>query len=214
MIVNDSERGHVVKGVKAGVLSVSGEIDQSQLLTQLHLSNGDTLTLPTELLLEKVKRSARPEQVLSDPSRFDPSQFLDQQVVPIVEERLDVAKRVVATGAIQIVRSSEEYSETVDTPLTTITFEVTRQVIDRLVSERPVPREEGETTIYSIVEERVVLATELILKEEVRVTRRETVTNDRQVITLHRDHIDVKRSTTEDAASQLMTPSLDQKAAL
>ena len=210
MIVNITEPGLVSdEASRAGVLSLSGEIDESQLITQLRLSNGDTLSLPTELLLQKVRGSQLTVRV-----PHETSQSPDEQVVPIVEERLNVAKRTVSTGVIQIIRRLEEYSETVETPLTSITFEISRQAVNRLVSERPAPREEGETTIYSVVEERVVLATELILKEEIRVTRRETVTNDRQVVTLYRDHVDVKRSSAKDAVSQQDLSSLEQKAAL
>ncbi len=188
--MDDMERTLTTEGgSRTGILFVSGEIDQHQVLTHLRLSNGDTLALPTELLLQKINRSTRPKQILDSPS-----EAMGDQVVPVVEERLKLAKRTVETGTVQLVRSSEAYSEAVEIPLTSVSFDVTRHQVNRLVSERPAPRQMGETTIYSIVEERVIVATELILKEEVHVTRRETVTSHQEVVTLRRDHVDVKRT--------------------
>ena len=43
--------------------------------------------------------------------------------------------------------------------------------VDRVVPVVPEIRHEGETTIYPVMEERLVVTRELVLKEEVRVTR-------------------------------------------
>ncbi len=174
---------------RAEVLSLSGELDQSRPITELRLSNGSSLSLPTRLLLQHLQVEAELK-----PAFVDEAHFGEERLLPIIEERLEVNKRSVTTGSVQLLRSTEEHTETVDIPLTSVTFEVTRQPVNRMVSERPVPRTDGETTVYSIVEERVVVSTELILKEEVHVTRRERVTNDQQLVTLRRDRLDISRS--------------------
>lgn len=40
-----------------------------------------------------------------------------------------------------------------------------------VVKEAPAPRQEGSTTIYPLVEERLVVVKELVLREEICVTR-------------------------------------------
>ena len=51
---------------------------------------------------------------------------------------------------------------------------VERIPVDRLVTEAPPPRQEGDTLIVSIVEERLVVEKRLYVIEEVRITRTST----------------------------------------
>ena len=62
-------------------------------------------------------------------------------------------------------------------------MDIERVPVDRLV-DAPIPvRYEGDTTIVSVIEERVVVERRLVLVEEVRVTRRrETLAEDRTFV--------------------------------
>ena len=115
------------------------------------------------------------------------------ETIPLVEERLLVAKRTVTTGKVRLMKSVQTYQEALDEPLAVRTFDVDRVVLNQVVDEPPAVRQEGDTTVYPVVEERMVLTKQLVLREEVRVTRRESEKRDTQVVTLRREHLSVER---------------------
>ena len=53
-------------------------------------------------------------------------------------------------------------------------LKVERVPVDRLVTEAPQPRQDGNTLIVSVVEERLVVEKRLFVVEEVRITRTST----------------------------------------
>lgn len=118
----------------------------------------------------------------------------EKTVIPLVEEQLEIGKRTVETGVVTLRKRIEEYHETLDVPLAVRSFDIERVVLNRPVEAAPEIRHEGETTIYSLVEEQVVVTRQLILKEEVRVTRRDTERRDTRTVTLQREHLDVTRT--------------------
>ena len=113
--------------------------------------------------------------------------------IPIVEERLIIEKRERITGTVSLQKRIEEYHETLDIPLAARTFDIERVVLNRPVETAPEVRQEGDTTIYSLVEEQLVITRQLILKEEVRVTRRDTEHRDTRDVILHREYLDITR---------------------
>ncbi len=115
-------------------------------------------------------------------------------VIPIVEERLEVGKRTVVSGKVLLEKHVHAYDEQLDVPLAVRTFDIERVVLNQPIEKSPEVREEGETTIYPIVEEQLVLTTQLVLKEELRVTRRDTERRDTRTVTLKRESITVTRT--------------------
>lgn len=129
----------------------------------------------------------------SQPSPVEGSTVSAQVLVPLVEERLSVARRVVETGKVRLRKIVQTYEEALDEPLAVRTFDIERVILNKPVDAPPAIRQEGETTIYSLVEEQMVLTKQLVLTEEVRVTRRDTERRDTQKITLTREHLSVER---------------------
>ena len=98
----------------------------------------------------------------------------DREVIPVVEERAVILKRKKLTGGLRVRTVVRESEEVIDEPLTTEEVEVERVPLDRWV-EAPVPvRQEGLTTIITLLEEVVVVEKRLRATEEVRITRRRT----------------------------------------
>lgn len=129
--------------------------------------------------------------------------ILDEVTVPLVEERLEVGTRTVKTGVVTLRKRVEEYQETLDVPLAARAFDVERVVLNRPVDKAPEVRVEGDTTIYSLVEEQLVITRQLILKEEVRVTRRDTERRDTRTVTLTREHLDVTRTPVSETETEM-----------
>ena len=117
----------------------------------------------------------------------------DREVIPLVEERAVILKRKKLTGGLRVRTVVRESEEVIDQPLTTDAVEVERVPLDRWV-EAPVPtRQEGETTIITLLEEVVVVEKRLRATEEVRITRRRTTRQASQHVTLRREEAVVER---------------------
>jgi stress response protein YsnF len=116
----------------------------------------------------------------------------DREIIPVVEERAVVLKRKKLTGGLRVRTVVRESEKVIDEPLTTDAVEVERVPVDRWV-EAPVPiRQEGEPTIITL-EEVAVVEKRLRATEEVRITRRRTVRQASQHVTLRREEAVVER---------------------
>ena len=172
-------------------LKIDGYLDPARSYTDLQMADGRVFRLPTEVLLSGFPNGpdAHGEMSVANGSEDNDA----TEIIPVVEEQLTVGKRTVATGRIRLQKSVQEYQETLDERLAVQTFDVERIVLNRVVEVVPEERQEGDTTIYPLIEERLVLTKEFILKEEIRVTRRNSEKRDTQVVTLQREHMSVER---------------------
>lgn len=114
-------------------------------------------------------------------------------VLRVVEERLTVATRRKSTGSVRIGTRTEAIEVMAEVELDRYHVEVTRVPVGRVVDEAPQARAEGDTTIVSVVEERLVVVKQLFLVEEVHirhVLERETMI---EPVTLRRQRAVVER---------------------
>lgn len=100
----------------------------------------------------------------------------DGERIQIVEEQAHITKREVETGRVRISTVVDVRDEIVTASLAREALSVERRAIERQVSVAPPPREEGDATIISIVEQRAVITKTLFVVEEL-VVRRTTVTD-------------------------------------
>lgn len=115
--------------------------------------------------------------------------------IPVIEEQPVVKRRVVDTGGVRVEKSVHTRTEHLEPVLSHEELEVERVPIDALVEDtrRATMRREGETWIFPVLEEVLVVSKQLRLVEEVRVTRRRKVERAHQEVELLREEIDVKR---------------------
>ncbi len=95
----------------------------------------------------------------------------DTTRIPIVEEEVQIKKRTVETGRVQVRTFVEDEQVRVTEALTRELVDVERVAIGREVETAPTVREEGEYLIVPIVEERLVIEKRLFLVEELRLRR-------------------------------------------
>lgn len=93
----------------------------------------------------------------------------DEVRVPLVEERVQVEKVEVETDRVRVRTVVDEHSEIIEQVLQTGRLDVRHIPLDREVAQAPAPRQDGDTLIVSIVEERLVKR--LFLVEEVHITQ-------------------------------------------
>lgn len=122
-------------------------------------------------------------------------------VIPLVEETLRVEKRTVERGRVQVSKRVIEREETVDVPLHQEQIEVERVSINRPVTEPAPVRHEGDTVVIPLYEEVLVVTKQLMLVEEVRVSRRRSERREPQQVVLRREEAVVERSEPEDGGN-------------
>jgi uncharacterized protein (TIGR02271 family) len=115
------------------------------------------------------------------------------QIIPVVQEFLNVSKQTVETGVVTVSKKVEEKVEDVSMPLMQEEIIIDRVPIGTTISaEAPLSRYEGDTLIIPVVKEEFVVQKRLILVEEVRITKRKIVTEFNEQVKLRKEAIEVK----------------------
>ncbi len=119
-----------------------------------------------------------------------------QMSFPVMEEELHVAKRVIDTGrGIRIHKTVSEREQVLDQPLLRDELVVEHVSVGRVVPEADLPqtRYEGDTLVVPVLEEVLVVQKQLVLKEEVHITRRRQQVSAPRTEILRSEHIAVER---------------------
>jgi uncharacterized protein (TIGR02271 family) len=96
----------------------------------------------------------------------------DDPKLTLLAEEIEVQKEAVETGRLRVSKQTRTREALVDEILVSEQAEVETIPIGRQIFEMPSVRQEGETTIIPIVEEVLHTERRLMLKEEVKITRR------------------------------------------
>jgi uncharacterized protein (TIGR02271 family) len=117
----------------------------------------------------------------------------DRETIPVIEEQPFIVKRRKLTGGVRVRTVVHEHEDVIDEPLVSEEVEVERVPLNHWV-DAPVPvRQEGDTTIITLLEEEVVTERRLRAIEEVRITKRQLVERNPQRVTLRREEAVVER---------------------
>lgn len=135
-----------------------------------------------------------------------PADTPDELFVAIVQEHASVSKHDVVTGRVVVSTRVETRQEVVREALRLEEVVVDRVVIGRDVDVVPAIRQEGDTVIYPIVEERLVIAKQLFLKEELRVSYKSTLKEVTEMVDLRSVHADVERTPVDVARTPKSQP--------
>ena len=112
---------------------------------------------------------------------------------PLYAEDLTVSKRQVAGDWVQVSTVTREDSTFVDETLNHERVQIDRIPIGRQVDAVPPVRQEGDTTILSVVEESIVIERRLILKEEVHIRRLHVSERHQEAVILRKQEAAVTR---------------------
>ena len=113
------------------------------------------------------------------------------EVVPVVEETAVVRKERVASETVRLRKRVHE--DETGGPGPDRTIEVERVPVGRWLDAPADVRHEGDTTVYPVVEEVLVVEKRLRLVEEVRVTRRQETRRVQERVGLRREEVVVER---------------------
>lgn len=115
-------------------------------------------------------------------------------VIPIVKEHVQVAKRAVTTDKVRVRTAVDTHEALIEETLRYEALHVERRAVERQVDAAPPPREEGDTTIISLVEERLVVNRVLFVVEELVIRRTETAERVEVPVTLRSTRAVVEQS--------------------
>jgi uncharacterized protein (TIGR02271 family) len=129
---------------------------------------------------------------ISDTARDAPTRREAVETVPAAVETARIDKRVVETGRAVIHKTVSERDEMVNALLARNDVTVERVPVDRVVTELPALRQEGNTWVVPVFEERLVVEKQLVLKEELRITTQTRHEAVQHTVRLRREHVDVE----------------------
>jgi uncharacterized protein (TIGR02271 family) len=124
----------------------------------------------------------------------------ERRSVPLHEEVATVAKRTVERRA-RIDKQVHTRTERVETVLRREQPTIERIPINREVSEIPAVRQEGDTLVIPVLEEVAVIVRRLVLREEIRIHRHETVEPFRRDVTLRAEEVVIDSFPRDDGAT-------------
>jgi uncharacterized protein (TIGR02271 family) len=139
----------------------------------------------------KVKR----KEVVRKPSAPESESARDEsveQVIPVIEEEIDVSKRKVDTGVTRITKRVYQREEVIDEPLLKEEVHVERVAVNRYVEEPVAIRREKEKTIIPVLEEVLVVEKRLLLKEELHVSKRTTEVRNPQEAVVRSEEVEIE----------------------
>ena len=115
------------------------------------------------------------------------------QTIELVDEQLHIDKRVVELGRARVDIEVQTREELVELLLHEEEVRVDRTLIGQPVEAVPPIREEDGVLVVPVIEERLVTRVQLVLKEELRISKRVTEELVRTVVPLRSEHATVRR---------------------
>jgi len=182
-----------VRGVQAVAERIAASSGDRESLLRLRLEDGRTLVIAeSEVELSKDGGYYFPGAFEQVPARH--VQTTDEIKVPVIEERLDVHKQVREVGKVEIRKSVREEKVVINEVLTRDDVAVERVPVNQYITEPASIRYENDTMIVPVLEEVLVVEKRLLLREELRVTRRQLSEHRPETVTLRHEDVSVERT--------------------
>lgn len=184
-------------GVRGSIETASWPLDGSKPEVLVQLDDGRQVLVPLEALSRQEDGSYA---LRLDPAELEALHGTGSNVsgrhlvVPLIVEELEIEKRQVETGRVRISKVVHEREEVIDEPLLHEEVSIARVPINRFVDEAIPIRYEGDTMIVSLLEEVPVVEKRLMLKEELRITKRQVEAHKPVRVTLRSEEATVEYS--------------------
>jgi uncharacterized protein (TIGR02271 family) len=179
VIRDDGTRGKVVA------------VEKGQLVVEF--GDGSRLVLPPErLALQKDGTYRFPAAAAEFGGAA--AALEEEVVIPVVAEELTVETVQIVRGKVRANKRVETREEMVDAPVTREEVIVEHIPVNKLVDDvAPEVRDENGVLVIPLIEEVLVVEKRLLVREEVRISKRRTTTSTPQRISLRREVVDIER---------------------
>lgn len=131
----------------------------------------------------------------------------DALVVPVVAESAVVSRERREAARVRVRKRVSTHDVPVDLALTRERVEVSRVPVNREVAAPPPVRQEGDTTIVPVLEERLVVEKRLVLREEVHIRRIASTRNAHERVPVRAEEVEVERIVAGDVQPGGVGPS-------
>ena len=118
----------------------------------------------------------------------------DSEIIPVLRETIRVSKREVETGRVIVHKTVTERDEAVEMLLKRTDVSVERVPVNRVVSEAPGSRQEGDTLIIPILEEVLVVEKRLVLKEELHIRKDNSERTVHETVRLRSEEVRIEQT--------------------
>jgi len=120
--------------------------------------------------------------------------------IPLHEEFISIDKQTVETAKVNIQKTIEERTETVQIPIKNELVNIQKVILKSKIYDSPpaAVRFEGDTNNISVIKEISVVVKKYEIVEELHITKEQTETPLTQEITLRKENIKVTRTQLND----------------
>lgn len=114
--------------------------------------------------------------------------------IPVTQEQVEVSRRITDTGrTLRVRKQVDEQPVSTQDAVVHEFVDVQRVPLGRVLEGPVAIRHEGDVTVIPVVEERTVTRKELVLVEEIRLTRRREARPVSAELTLRRERVVIER---------------------
>jgi len=114
-------------------------------------------------------------------------------IIPVIQEEIVIDKYIVEKGKVRVSKRISEHEEVIDEPVFHEEVRIERIPVNKVIDVSPTIRQEGDTLIIPIVEERVFVEKRLVLVEELRIRKEVVETHQPLKVTLLREQVEINR---------------------
>lgn len=159
----------------------------------LHLADGRVVRVPADLFIRQADGSLYlPLSRDQFNAQGGPSED-DLMVIPVIVESAEVTRKRTTKARVRVHKQVHQREQQIDEPTFEEEVHVEHVPVNQVINEPPKVRYEGHTMIIPVLEEVLVVEKRLMLKEEVRVTRRRKTTRQPQTVNLRSEEVNVER---------------------
>lgn len=177
-------------GVEGKVTGVTTNGGAAVLL--IRFEDGAEVAVSPEAL--SLREDGGYELALAAPRLSPTGESAGELVIPVVAEEVIVGKQQVIRGGVRVHKRVATREEVVETPVSAEEVLVERLPMNIFVTgDPPQVREEDGVVIIPVLEEVLVVEKRLLLREEVRLTKRVTQSNVPQTVLLRQEVVEVER---------------------
>jgi uncharacterized protein (TIGR02271 family) len=180
-------------GHRASLVELPARSGAGAATALVRLDDGTTLAVPAERLERRQDGVYYLSGSFADFPPGPASAAPDTVVLPVVEERLHARSRRLRKGGVRVSKHVHSRVQTVDEPGFREDVDVTRVPINRVLDAPVAIRQEGDTLVVPVMEEVVVVERRLVLKEELRITKRRQTVHNPQRVPLRSEDVTVER---------------------
>jgi len=113
--------------------------------------------------------------------------------LPILKEEVEIHKQTRITGVVRLEKTVRTTEAAVEEDLVKESISVEHVPVNRYIDQAVSTRQEGDTTIIPIMEEIVIVSKQLVLKEEIHITRRREQSHYHETVSLRAEEVEIKR---------------------